>query len=232
MFIFIYSFFRGISVSSADGLALLALMNYFSIFSIYFLNDAFIFGGSIIAIFKRTSQVFDLDERKEIDDFSLELKKEGLRIKISVANLTWGFFLLKDGKVDLDSEGDTNLIDISLKVGEGEFVAIIGSVGAGKTTLLSTIMNELKVLRGTVKVYGKIAYVEQEPFIINGTVRDNIQFGMGADEERMQEVIRVCSLQSDLHQLANGMDTEIGERGINLSGGQKARISLARACFS
>ena len=68
--------------------------------------------------------------------------------------------------------------------------------------------------------------------MINGTVRENIQFGLDSDEDRMDEVIKVCSLQSDLLQLGNGLDTEIGERGINLSGGQKARISLARACFS
>ena len=198
IFVFIYSFFRGISVSSADGLALLGIMNYFSMFSIYFLNDSFIFGGSVIAILKRTSQIYDLEERKEAKDFSHELKRDGLRIKIDQANLTWGFSLLKDGKIDVKSESCTNLKNISLAVKEGEFVAVIGTVGAGKTTLLSAVMNELETQRGTAKVYGKIAYVEQEPFIINGTVKDNIQFGLKEDEERMQEVIKACSLQSDL----------------------------------
>ena len=86
--------------------------------------------------------------------FSQELKKDGLRVKISDANLTWGFSLLKDGKCDVDSVSDTNLKDISLKIQEKEFVAVIGSVGAGKTTLLAAIMNELETQRGSVKVYG------------------------------------------------------------------------------
>ena len=80
IFIFIYSYLRGISVSTADGLTLLGVLNYFSIFSIYFLNDAFVFGGSIIAIFKRTSSVYELEERKKIRDFTEELKREDLRI--------------------------------------------------------------------------------------------------------------------------------------------------------
>ena len=77
-----------------------------------------------------------------------------------------------------------------------------------------------------------MAYVEQEPFIISGTLKDNILFGIEYDEERMNKVIEVCCLEHDLEIFNKGLDTEIGERGINVSGGQKARISLARACYS
>ena len=103
IFIFIYTYLRGVKVSSADGITLLGILNYFSMVSIYFLNNGFMFAFSLIAIFKRTSNVYDLEERKERKDFSGELLKEGLRIKISDANLTWGFSLLKDGKVDQES---------------------------------------------------------------------------------------------------------------------------------
>ena len=74
--------------------------------------------------------------------------------------------------------------------------------------------------------------MEQEPCIFSDSVRNNILFGLPLDEERLSEVVRVCQLEEDLTQLANGLDTKIGERGVNISGGQRARISLARACYS
>ena len=83
-----------------------------------------------------------------------------------------------------------------------------------------------------MKINTTIAYVEQEPFIISGTLKDNILFGLEYDEDRMKEVIEVCCLEHDLKIFNKGLETEIGERGINASGGQKARISLARACYS
>ena len=77
-----------------------------------------------------------------------------------------------------------------------------------------------------------MAYVEQEPCIFSDSVRNNILFGLPLDEDRLREVVRVCQLEQDLAQLASGLDSQIGERGVNISGGQKARISLARACYS
>ena len=77
-----------------------------------------------------------------------------------------------------------------------------------------------------------MAYVEQEPCIFSDSVRNNILFGRAEEEERLREVLRVCQLEEDLSQLVSGLDTEIGERGVNISGGQRARISLARACYS
>lgn len=83
-----------------------------------------------------------------------------------------------------------------------------------------------------MKVNGRIAYVEQEPFIISGTLKDNILFGGEYDETKFNKVIESCCLEHDLQIFNRGADTEIGERGINASGGQKARISLARAVYS
>ena len=77
-----------------------------------------------------------------------------------------------------------------------------------------------------------MAYVEQEPYIYPSTVRDNILFGKSYDEEWYKTVIKACCLESDLEQFRSGDQTEIGERGINISGGQKARVSLARAVYS
>jgi ABC-type multidrug transport system fused ATPase/permease subunit len=69
---------------------------------------------------------------------------------------------------------------------------VIGKVGCGKTTLLYSIMDETKKVNGFHNVQGKIAYVEQEPFILSGSIKDNILFGLRYDEDKLQEVIRVC----------------------------------------
>jgi ATP-binding cassette subfamily C (CFTR/MRP) protein 1 len=84
---------------------------------------------------------------------------------------------------------------------------------------------------GDVELHGKVAYVAQQPWIVNATLKENILFGSPYDEERYEKVIKVCALTRDLEILPAGDATEIGEKGINLSGGQKARVSLARACY-
>ena len=122
--------------------------------------------------------------------------------------------------------------NISLTLEDGKLLAVVGRVGSGKTSLLASLLGETHIQSGTITRRGRVAYVEQEPCIFSDSVRNNILFGLPLDEERLHEVVRVCQLEEDLTQLANGLDTEIGERGVNISGGQKARISLARACYS
>ena len=111
-------------------------------------------------------------------------------------------------------------------------MAAVGRVGSGKTSLLASLLGETHIRGGSLQRRGRVAYVEQEPCIFSDSIRNNILFGLPLDEERLAEVIRVCQLEPDLAQLAHGIDTEIGERGVNISGGQRARISLARACYS
>ena len=82
-----------------------------------------------------------------------------------------------------------------------------------------------------VRVCGKTAYVAQTSWIQNGTIEENILFGLPMDRKRYSEVIRVCCLEKDLEMMEFGDQTEIGERGINLSGGQKQRVQLARAVY-
>jgi ATP-binding cassette subfamily C (CFTR/MRP) protein 4 len=111
-------------------------------------------------------------------------------------------------------------------------MVIVGPVGSGKTTILHAIMNETKHCKGEQNVKGTIAYVEQEPFIISGSIKDNILLGKIYNEEMFEKALKTSQLIHDISQFQKGADTVIGERGINISGGQKARISLARAVYS
>jgi ATP-binding cassette, subfamily C (CFTR/MRP), member 1 len=90
----------------------------------------------------------------------------------------------------------------------------------------------MEKIRGEVIVRGHIAYVPQSPWIMNATLRDNITFGYKYDPEFYDEIIESCALKSDIAILPGGDLTEIGEKGINLSGGQKARVALARAVYA
>ncbi|KAF9349026.1 hypothetical protein BGX26_012627 [Mortierella sp. AD094] len=125
------------------------------------------------------------------------------------------------------------LSNINLKVQYASLTAVMGRVGQGKSSLLSAIIGDMYKFAdgGYVQVSGTIAYVAQEAWIMNCSVKDNILFGKPFDQDRYQRVLQACSLSQDLEMLPAGDQTEIGERGINLSGGQKQRVSLARAAY-
>ncbi|KZW01098.1 cadmium ion transporter [Exidia glandulosa HHB12029] len=124
------------------------------------------------------------------------------------------------------------LVDINMHVPRGALVALVGRVGSGKSSVLQALAGEMRQTGGEVTLGGSLAYVSQSPWIVNATLRENIIFGEPVDESRYQMVIRACQLQADLEMLQYGDQTEIGEKGINLSGGQKARVCLARAAYA
>eukprot|EP00743_Colponemidia_sp_Colp-15_P009208 GILK01010051.1.p1 GENE.GILK01010051.1~~GILK01010051.1.p1 ORF type:complete len:1442 (-),score=265.93 GILK01010051.1:79-4404(-) len=123
------------------------------------------------------------------------------------------------------------LKDIALNIPQGSFVGIVGGVGAGKSSLLLALLNELPCLEGHLKVNGSLAYAEQEPWLLNESIRSNIIFGQPFEEGRYRDVIQACSLKSDLLSFSDGDRTIVSEGGSNLSGGQKARVALARAVY-
>lgn len=121
---------------------------------------------------------------------------------------------------------------ISISAKKGSKIAIVGDVGCGKSSVLAALLGQIRQVRGeTVRVYGTTAYMSQEAWLLNLTLRDNVTFGQEFQTEKYKEVIRVCSLQRDLTLLLSGDRTEIAERGANLSGGQRQRVSLARAVY-
>ncbi|QCE06576.1 ABC transporter C family member 14-like [Vigna unguiculata] len=160
---------------------------------------------------------------RELSDDSVE-REEGCGGRIAVQ--------VRDGTFSWDDDGQLqDLKNINLEINKGEITAIVGTVGSGKSSLLASILGEMHKNSGKIQVCGSTAYVAQTSWIQNGTIEENILFGLPMNRQKYNEVIRVCSLEKDLEMMEHGDQTEIGERGINLSGGQKQRIQLARAVY-
>eukprot|EP01062_Namystynia_karyoxenos_P055987 TRINITY_DN4697_c1_g2_i4.p1 TRINITY_DN4697_c1_g2~~TRINITY_DN4697_c1_g2_i4.p1 ORF type:complete len:1320 (+),score=449.60 TRINITY_DN4697_c1_g2_i4:128-3961(+) len=121
---------------------------------------------------------------------------------------------------------------VNCSVRRGEMLAVIGPVGCGKSAFLQGLLGEL-VIEGSIRLtqQGGVAYAPQQPWIFAGTLRENIIFGSKFDAARYEAVVEACALSTDIEQLADGDATEIGDKGVNLSGGQKARVGLARAVY-
>ncbi|KAK5971823.1 hypothetical protein GCK32_002081 [Trichostrongylus colubriformis] len=124
-----------------------------------------------------------------------------------------------------------HLKDITLEVQKEEVHAIVGSFGSGKSSVLSAILGEMTQLDGVRKIAGTIAYVPQTAWILNQTVRNNILYGMDYDSKKYDKVLRACELKKDIFALPRCDATIVGENGTTLSGGQRARICLARALY-
>ena len=214
---------------------------------------------SLTRINELLSQLKDQEDvQLEMEDQNLsEESKESARIRtgvqgsyvdISVKNGYFGWdlekgnqgskvgdlrkFSEKDGS-DLESlNRDSCLRDMNFEITGGEFVGVIGKVGSGKTSLFEAILGNMNKHTGETMIQGSVAYISQESFIINDTIRENVLFGKSFNEERYNHVLDICQLREDLQTLPAYDLTEIGERGINLSGGQKQRVSIARAVYA
>ena len=237
---------RGVSINSSILVALIVFFSFYMIndnggalltpslvFSIYQLLEyarihqvAYVgMGFSIFyelkVVFKRIIDILTIQEThaKSIDYFQDENSEFSLIIK------------------DYNSYWDENsteyfLSNLNMSLKRGKIYSLIGKVGSGKSSVLYSILGEIPKFDGSITSQKSIAYVEQEPFIITGTVRSNILFQKKFDQDLYEKVVNACCLKKDFKSFANGDLTEIGEKGINLSGGQKARISLARALYS
>ncbi|XP_054864675.1 multidrug resistance-associated protein 4 isoform X1 [Amphiprion ocellaris] len=124
-----------------------------------------------------------------------------------------------------------SLQNVSFSLKSNQLVAVIGPVGAGKSSLLSSILGELPAEKGVLKVKGQLTYAAQQPWVFPGSIRSNILFGKELNPQKYERTIRACALKRDLQLLPDGDQMLIGDRGATLSGGQKARVNLARAVY-
>ncbi|EIE19385.1 P-loop containing nucleoside triphosphate hydrolase protein [Coccomyxa subellipsoidea C-169] len=128
-------------------------------------------------------------------------------------------------------ESDLALTELCLALPFGSLTALVGDVGSGKSSLLAAVLGELQGVAGRVRVCGSLAYVPQQPWIMSGTLRDNILFKRPFEESRYGVVLEACCLDADMRALPAGDLTHVGDRGTTLSGGQCARLALARALY-
>ncbi|EDW58559.1 ATP-binding cassette sub-family C member 4 [Drosophila virilis] len=131
------------------------------------------------------------------------------------------------------SDGHSNcaIDSFSTDIQDQTLTAVVGPVGAGKSSFLNVLLGEVGIDQGEALVHGKISYAAQEPWVFEGTIRDNIVFVEDYNERRYKKVIKACALERDMELLPRGDLTVVGERGVSLSGGQKARVNLARAVY-
>ncbi|KAF5269301.1 hypothetical protein FQR65_LT02602 [Abscondita terminalis] len=126
---------------------------------------------------------------------------------------------------------ENTLSDINVRIEKGSLVAVVGAVGSGKSSLLLSLLSEIPITSGDALLNGTVSYSSQDPWIFNSSIRRNILFGNKINVERYKEVINVCDLAKDLKMFSSGDRTMVGEYGSVLSGGQKARVNLARALY-
>ncbi|XP_048764978.2 ATP-binding cassette sub-family C member 4-like isoform X2 [Ostrea edulis] len=217
--------------SALTGVVLLPERLYICLALLFILTHTFL-GCVFLAITRASESVTTLNRIKtflqleELDQSSIE-DVSGLRPKpadcvVEVDHLTAKW----DPKLD-----QPTLNDISVTVGPGKLLAVIGPVGAGKSSLLMSILRELPLTEGNVKVQGKISYVSQQPWVFSASLRQNIVFGNKFDGTHYNKIIKACALDKDIAVMPDGDSTLIGDRGVSLSGGQRARVSLARALY-
>ena len=196
------------------------------------------------AIFRMLPLIKVPAEEEEIDNFQVPKGQ----VEIKNGDFTWEnneyqkLFSVTDAgsfarqKANNESQkvrkNEVYLKNVNLKITPGQFVSIIGRVGSGKSALVLSMMKELGLEAGSVDKNGSIGYISQEAFLLNATLRDNVTFGKPFDKAKYEHVLDICQMLPDIKMLPGGDLTEIGERGINLSGGQKARVSIARAVYA
>ena len=166
---------------------------------------------------------------EEINDKDIEHADLGdIAVKASNVDLSWS------------AKEEPLFKSLNLEIRKGKLVAIVGQVGSGKSSLLCALLGEMhKLNEGRINVNGRVAYVPQQAWIQNETLRNNIisfknknNNKTNKDDNFYEQVLSACALTADLNIMPAGDQTEIGEKGINLSGGQKQRVSLARAVYS
>lgn len=219
--------YQGNTLTVPTAFSLLAFTNVcrmpFSVFS-----NAAVFANEAVASMDRIAKFLAADE-VNIHTQQPDLQDGELAVTIQDASFAWD---APATGASADTEQHPPILQgINFVAQQQSLTIIVGGVGSGKSSLMSALLGEMHQLQGSLSVRGAIAYASQQPWIQHNTVRENILFGSPYDVALYNRVIEACQLTRDLEILDQGDATEIGERGINLSGGQKARVSLARVMY-
>ncbi len=179
---------------------------------------------------KRVQEFLSLD--------NLDWVKYYLFNELSVISISPSLTLdIKDGQFSWKKTESTIIDKVNFVAKKGHLIGVIGKVGSGKSTLIYSLMAELEKAGGKLRVDSTncakgFAYVGQDCWIKAGTIQENILFGSEMNEQFYARVVEACALTADLNMLPEGDQTYVGENGISLSGGQKTRVALARACYA
>lgn len=193
--LFGYHWAQGKNIDYSSAMVVLTLVGYISYRNIVMFFSALNYFLRLKVIFKRADEVLAMDEFTESHADLADNEHEGLAIHCDNLTATWGFQIKKDiytGNTQLVDQLTNNLIGVSFEAEIADLVVVVGPVGSGKSTLLAAIMKELSFVEGSLKTRGRICYVEQDPFIMSESVKNNILFGLPYDEDRFDEVVRVC----------------------------------------
>ena len=162
-----------------------------------------------------------------------ELQPDAVQRREPAVNMEDEAVRVRDATFTWDRNESRNCLeDINFVAHKGELSCVVGRVGSGKSSLLQAILGDIWKINGEVVVHGATAYVAQQSWVMNASVKENIVFGHRWDSHFYERTVQACALSDDLKTLPDGDQTEVGERGISLSGGQKARLSLARAVYA
>ena len=212
--------------------------------------------GEIVAIITLLGKAYEPIAIFNVEYIDYKLNKQAVDkfIKLldlkDVSNIDSGLKLKKlDGNIELKNidysyENKKVLNNVSLKIKSGSYVAFVGTTGSGKSTLIKLISGLIKTKKGEVLVdgtnlneidlnsyYDHVSYLSQDSVIFDGTLKENIVFDKKVSDEEIEKVLGLVCLEEFYKKLPDGLDTNLGEKGILVSGGERQRIGLARLFF-
>ncbi|GAB6023497.1 hypothetical protein CHUAL_008275 [Chamberlinius hualienensis] len=200
----------------------------YAMYGILKMNAMYVFPNGVqrvaesLVSMKRLQAIMLLEEKSDDKRIQLLQNIDADKISIMVNGLTAGW---KKESVGFHITG------LNLSLASSSLCFVTGPVGSGKSSLLMALMGENVIKSGQVTIKGKLAYVSQESWLFPATIKNNILFSLPYDEQRYQQVLEACALTDDIRGFPEGDQSLVGDRGVTLSGGQKARIHLARAVY-